>query len=243
MVMAKRLTDMVLATTGLILLAPLFAIVAAALWLDDRGPMLHHGLRIGRGGRSFHILKFRTMRIGGDVGSAITVAGDPRVTRVGRVLRATKLDELPQLINVVRGDMSLVGPRPEAPVYVALYTPEQLGVLAVRPGITGPTQIRFRHEEHLLRGQDPEEYYRTVIMPAKLAIDGEYVRQASYWRDLQLLALTVLAVIRPAHTSQLPIGPSLTLEEDMRMRSQSLVLSDGGSSKQAAMSEPGGGTA
>ena len=129
--------------------------------------------------------------------SDITIHADPRVTATGRLLRASKLDELPQLWNVIRGEMSLVGPRPEAPRYVAAYTPEQREVLSVRPGVTGLAQIYFRHEERLLGGSHPERYYQTTLMPAKLEIDRYYARHHSFWLDLKIIALTVVALFRP----------------------------------------------
>ncbi len=193
----KRCFDVSVALLALALLAPLFAIIGAALALTEGPPILYRGLRVGKDGRTFSMLKFRTMTQGGAAPSEITVYRDARVTPLGRLLRAWKLDELPQLLNVLRGEMSLVGPRPEAPCFVALYTPEQRTVLAVRPGITGPAQVIFRHEERLLIGPDPEAYYRAVLMPAKLAIDLEYVRSHSLWLDLKMIALTFVSLARP----------------------------------------------
>lgn len=202
----KRLMDVLCATACLVVLCPLLAVVALAIWLDDRGPVIYRGQRVGRNGRPFFILKFRTMAAGAGQTrtSEITLRDDPRVTRVGRLLRVTKLDELPQLVNVVRGEMSLVGPRPEVPHYVAFYSAEQRAVLAVRPGITGPSQLRFRHEEALLDGHDPDWYYRSVLMPAKLALDLDYARHRSLGGDLKLVALTALAMLRPRQRAPIP---------------------------------------
>lgn len=190
---AKRAVDILLAGSGLILTVPLSLAIALAVRLTSQGPVLYAGTRVGKYGRPFLMYKFRTMRSGAElVGPAITAARDPRVTQVGRLLRLSKLDELPQLINVVRGDMSLVGPRPEAPQYVALYDERQRQVLTVRPGITGPTQLRFRFEETLLPVGNADRYYRTELLPRKLESDLEYVRTRTFWHDVQLLAETVI---------------------------------------------------
>jgi lipopolysaccharide/colanic/teichoic acid biosynthesis glycosyltransferase len=196
--MLKRVFDLVIALLGLILLAPVLLVVGVVIKLDSRGPVFYGGDRIGKDGKPFKMIKFRTMVVHADrMGAALTHGGDPRVTRMGRVLRKWKIDEIPQLINVVRGEMSLVGPRPEAPVYVHYYTPEQKQVLAIRPGITGLTQVRYRHEETLLsRCADPEKEYIETIMPQKLAIDLEYIRSRSLLMDLRLLFETFLAVFR-----------------------------------------------
>jgi lipopolysaccharide/colanic/teichoic acid biosynthesis glycosyltransferase len=203
--MLKRLIDIVFAAVFLVLLSPLLLILAVAVFTSDPGPIIFQGRRIGRFGRDFRIYKFRSMRVNqAGMVSAITVGNDPRVTSVGRFLRATKLDELPQLVNVLKGDMSLVGPRPEAPDYVARYTEEQRGVLSVRPGITGLSQVYFRHEEELLTGRAPEFYYFDAIMPAKLTIDLEYVRHPSVWMDIKVIFLTAISLVRPFPTPPLP---------------------------------------
>lgn len=194
--MAKRLLDLSVSLTGLILLSPLFALIAIAIKLDSPGPVFFGGRRVGRDGSLFDIHKFRTMVVGAArKGPGITAAGDPRITRVGAVLRRTKLDELPQLINVARGEMSVVGPRPEDPRYVALYTPEQRRVLSVRPGITSPASLRFRHEEELLQGEDWERVYREEVLPAKLQVELDYLEHRSMWSDLGIIAQTVAAVL------------------------------------------------
>lgn len=193
--MLKRVFDIAASTVGLVVLAPIFFVVAVAVRLSSSGPAFYRAQRVGRAGREFALLKFRTMVIGADKqGPGITVAGDSRVTPVGRFLRQTKLDELPQLINVLRGEMSLVGPRPEDPRYVSLYTPAQQAVLSVRPGITSKASLEYRHEERLLESQNWEEVYINHIMPTKLAIDLEYVRQANLWTDLKLIIGTVLSM-------------------------------------------------
>jgi lipopolysaccharide/colanic/teichoic acid biosynthesis glycosyltransferase len=193
----KRLFDLVVSSCALIVLAPLLAAIALVVRLSSPGPALYRGARAGRNGREFFILKFRSMGVKQATAREITIHADPRVTGAGRILRASKLDELPQLWNVICGEMSLVGPRPEAPRYVATYTPEQREVLSVRPGVTGLAQIYFRHEEHLLGGSHPETYYQTTLMPAKLEIDRYYARHHSFWLDVKIIALTVVALFHP----------------------------------------------
>lgn len=193
----KRLLDLLLAALGLLLTSPVQALIALAVRLDSRGPVLFRQVRVGRAGQPFEILKFRTMTAGA-VGAAITTKGDARVTRVGRVLRSTKLDELPQLWNVLVGEMSLVGPRPEVPQYVALW-PSHLRdkILSVRPGITDPASIEFRDEGALLATQvDPERYYREVLLPLKAQTYAEYVDSASLRGDLVILGQTIRAILR-----------------------------------------------
>ena len=195
--MAKRLFDLFTSLAGLILLSPVFALIAIVITLDSPGPVFFRGQRVGRDGRLFSLYKFRSMAVdAAQRGPGITAAGDPRITRVGRVLRRTKLDELPQLINVVRGEMSLVGPRPEDPRYVALYTPEQRRVLSVRPGITSMASVKYRHEEAILSQSDLDDVYINKVMPEKLAIDLAYLDRRTFWRDLGVLALTFLALFR-----------------------------------------------
>jgi len=194
----KRLLDFGLSLIGLTMLGPLFGIIALAIILDSPGPVFYRGNRIGKDGTPFRILKFRTMVVHADrMGSALTSGGDPRVTRVGRIMRKLKIDELPQLVNVLRGEMSLVGPRPESPGYVALYTSQQRQVLEAQPGITGLTQIRFRNEEALLRRYaDVETAYIETIMPYKLSLDMEYIAQRSFLLDVKLVAQTVSCLFR-----------------------------------------------
>ncbi|MBN1812155.1 MAG: sugar transferase [Anaerolineae bacterium] len=193
----KRAFDLAVTLAGLIVLAPFFVVVALLIKCDSRGPIFYLGDRIGQHGRPFKILKFRSMIVNADrQGPAITYGDDPRITRVGGFLRRTKLDELPQLWNVLRGEMSLVGPRPEAPCYVALYTPEQRQVLTVRPGITGPTQLIYRDEEEWLSPGTWELDYVNILMPQKLALDLEYVRQQSFTLDVQIVARTIWLLVR-----------------------------------------------
>lgn len=191
----KRTFDVVAAGLGLILLSPLLAAIAIAIKLDDGGPVFYRALRAGKDGVPFRLYKFRTMIVNAERrGPAITSKGDSRVTRTGRLIRGTKLDELPQLINVVKGEMSLVGPRPEDPRYVALYTLEQRQVLTVAPGITSAASLAYRHEEQLLSGDDWETIYRTQVMPEKLAIDLDYLKQRTLWTDIKLILHTIVAV-------------------------------------------------
>ena len=195
---SKRAVDLTVAAAALIMLAPLMIAVAVVVRGSSPGPVFFRHRRVGRGGVPFWLYKFRTMRSDAP-GPAITAAGDSRITPIGRWLRQWKLDELPQLLNVLCGEMSLVGPRPEVLQYVRLYDREQQRVLSVRPGITGPSQIRFRDEERLLAAQlDPESYYVTSHLPAKLTLDLEYVQGGSVLGDLRLLVHTALAVCRPA---------------------------------------------
>jgi lipopolysaccharide/colanic/teichoic acid biosynthesis glycosyltransferase len=196
----KRAADVLIGALGLALCSPLFALIAAAIALDDDGPVFYRQERVGRDGKPFRILKFRTMVRDADrKGLPLTVGADARITRVGRFLRRTKLDELAQLVNVLRGDMSLVGPRPEVPRYVALYTPVQRLVLRVRPGITDPASIAYRDENALLaHSADPERDYVERVMPAKLAINLDYLLHFTLWGDLLLLVSTLVHLCRDA---------------------------------------------
>ena len=193
--MSKRLFDIVCAGLGLLLLAPLLLVLAVWIKLDSPGPVLFRQQRVGRHGKPFLIHKFRTMQVKNE-GSQITVGADPRVTRAGLLLRRTKLDELPQLWDVLRGAMSLVGPRPEVPRYVALYPTELRElVLSVRPGITDPASLRFRNESELLaKAADPEREYVEVVMPAKLRAAADYVREATLASDLRLMWRTLATI-------------------------------------------------
>ena len=193
----KRVFDVVAAVTGLAVLSPLFVILALAIRSTSPGPALHRARRIGLNGRFFTLYKFRSMTVdAAQVGPGITAVDDPRITRVGRFLRRTKLDELPQLINVVKGEMSLVGPRPEDPRYVALYTPEQRRVLSIRPGMTSWASVAYRHEEKLLSAASVEDVYRTEVMPQKLALDLQYVDRQSLGLDVIIIFRTILALFK-----------------------------------------------
>jgi lipopolysaccharide/colanic/teichoic acid biosynthesis glycosyltransferase len=193
---APRWFDLALGIVGIVGSSPIIAGAAVATRLaGDRGPLLYRATRIGEGGRPIVVFKLRTMAVASS-GPAITRTGDPRITPVGRFLRRSKIDELPQLINVVRGEMSLVGPRPEDPMYLDWEDPLHRFVFSARPGITGPSQIAFRHEERLLEVPDPEHLYRTEILPAKLALDAEYLVRRSVVSDIGILAETIRAVFK-----------------------------------------------
>lgn len=195
--MAKRLFDFLFSLLALIILSPLFILVALLIKLGSPGPVFYLGTRVGRRERLIRILKFRTMTVNDRGGHArITSAGDPRITAVGRVLRRFKVDELPQLLNVIEGDLSLVGPRPEDPQYVALYTAEQRQVLNVRPGITSPASLRHRNEESILTGNEWERVYREKVMPQKLAMDLEYIQRATFWSDIGVVLRTVGVILK-----------------------------------------------
>ena len=200
--MSKRLFDLVAATAGLFLLAPLLLAIVVAVRLESRGSALFRQVRVGRGGHPFEILKFRSMRVPGPrdpTGPQITVSGDTRITRIGAILRRTKLDELPQLFNVLKGDMSLVGPRPEVPRYVAMYpSAARVEILSVRPGITDEAAIEFRDESEILgRSDDPERTYVEVILPRKIDCYLRYVRNRSFVGDIGILLRTLWRIPMP----------------------------------------------
>lgn len=193
----KRIFDIIASGLGLILLSPLFLILAIWIKCDSKGPVFYRQVRVGKDNKDFRIFKFRSMRVGSDKGSLVTIGGrDPRVTRSGYFIRKFKLDEFPQLINVFVGDMSLVGPRPEVRHYVDYWTPEQMRVLDVRPGITDPASIKFRNENELLeQAEDPEKYYIEVIMQEKLKLYLEYVQNHSFWSDIKLIFQTFKVIV------------------------------------------------
>ena len=194
----KRLLDVVISAAALAVLSPLLLVIAAAVRLDSRGPVFYRQERVGRNGKPFRIFKYRTMVTDADrIGPEITIGRDSRITKVGAVLRSTKLDELAQLLNVLRGEMSFVGPRPEVPKYVAMYTPYQRQVLLVRPGITDYASIAYRRESELLgKAADPEKCYVEEIMPAKLELNMQYLREISPLTDLRLILRTLAAVVK-----------------------------------------------
>ena len=196
--MSKRLFDCIVAAAGLLVLSPLFMALAVAIKLDSQGPVWFRQERVGQGGRRFFIHKFRTMVADAPArGLSITVGQDPRITRVGQWLRRHKLDELPQLIDVVMGHMSLVGPRPEVPRYLPWY-PEDLKerVLSVRPGITDPVSLKFLDESSLLaQARDPEKEYCEVILPMKLREAARYADQATLWTDLKIIGATLKRLV------------------------------------------------
>jgi lipopolysaccharide/colanic/teichoic acid biosynthesis glycosyltransferase len=196
--MAKRAFDLFWSALGLAVISPLLVLAACAVKAQDGGPVFFRQLRVGRGGRPFRIWKFRTMVQDAErLGRAITVGQDPRITRVGRFLRDTKLDELPQLLNVLAGEMSLVGPRPEVPRYVELYSGEQRAILALRPGITDLASIKYRNESDLLAGaENPDETYIQVLLPDKIRINLAYAARAGVWSDF-LVILATLGLFPP----------------------------------------------
>jgi len=189
----KRWIDVGASSVGLLALSPVLMITAVLVKSTSQGPVLYWQDRVGRGGKHFQIAKFRSMVIDADKkGPAITSSGDRRVTPLGSILRKFKIDELPQLWNVLKGEMSLVGPRPELPRYVADYDEEQKRVLRVRPGITDPASIRYRHEEGILaRSENPEEFYRNVVLPHKLELNLEYIEKMSLLFDVKLILQTL----------------------------------------------------
>ena len=194
--MAKRLFDIISSSIGLLCLSPIFVIMAVWIKLDSRGPVFYRQTRVGRHGRDFRIFKFRSMRVGSDKGRQITVGErDPRITRSGYFIRRYKIDELPQLINVFLGDMSIVGPRPEVRKYVDLYSEEQRRVFQVRPGITDLASIKYRNENELLsQVEDPDSYYIDVIMPDKLAINLAYINNQSFMGDIKIIFNTLFKI-------------------------------------------------
>ena len=185
--------DFIFAAAGLIILTPLFVVVAISIKLTSRGPVFFRQMRVGKDGHGFEIVKFRSMAwIASAMPPGITVRGDNRITPLGNFLRRYKIDELPQLWNVFRGEMSFVGPRPELLKYVEDYSPEQRLVLSVRPGITDPASLRYRHEDEMLsRYENPEQAYRLLILPDKLAQNLRYIRDISFGSDLRIIFATV----------------------------------------------------
>ncbi len=194
--MVKRIFDDVVSLGGLVVLFPLLVAIAVLIKVDSRGPIFYRGARVGRFGNTFRIFKFRTMVADAEnLGGPSTAEDDPRITGIGKFLRRYKLDELPQLINVLKGEMSLVGPRPEVMDEVLLYSEEEKHLLDVRPGITDWASIRFRNEGEILRGSfDPHQAYREKIRPEKIRLGLEYVRNQSLWTDCRILTHTFLAV-------------------------------------------------
>lgn len=194
----KRCFDIFASGVGLIVLSPLFLVLAVWIKCDSPGPVFYRQVRVGRGNKDFRIFKFRSMRLGSDNGSLVTIGGrDPRITKSGLLIRKFKFDELPQLINVFVGDMSLVGPRPEVRHYINYWTEEQMHVLDVRPGITDPASIKFINENELLeKVSDPEDYYINVIMQEKINLYLEYVERAGFWYDIMLIFKTISVILK-----------------------------------------------
>ncbi len=197
MAAVKRFLDLLCSIVALVLLAPLWLLIALAIMLESRGGVLYRQSRVGRDNRDFTLYKFRTMRTGSDKKGLLTVGDrDSRVTRVGYFLRKYKLDEFPQLINIIKGDMSIVGPRPEVRKYVDMYTPEQMKVLSVRPGLTDYASVRYVHESEILaRSDNPEQTYINEVMPAKLVLNLEYIQHQSLKEDIKLIFQTFAAIV------------------------------------------------
>ena len=195
--MLKRIFDITLSLFGLIILLPFMLIIAILIKFDSKGPIFFKQIRFTTGGREFKILKYRTMRVGSDKYSQITVGKDERITKIGSFLRKYKLDEIPQLINVLIGDMSLVGPRPEVPKYVALYTDEQKEILKVRAGITDYASIEFSNENDLLAlEEDSEKAYIEKIMPKKIELNKKYLSEISMLTDIKIILLTIKKILK-----------------------------------------------
>ena len=194
--MFKRIFDIIFSAAGLLILLPVFIIVAIVIKLDSKGPVFYKQSRVGKNNKDFSLYKFRTMNPDSDKKGLLTVGGrDPRITRSGYYLRKFKLDELPQLINVLIGEMSFVGPRPEVRKYVDIYTEEQRKVLDVSPGITDVASIKYKNENELLeKADDPEKYYIEIIMPDKIDLNLEYINQRSVFKDLKVILKTLTAV-------------------------------------------------
>ena len=195
--MLKRIFDTILSLFGLVILLPFMLIIAIFIKLDSKGPVFFKQVRVTKNGREFKIFKYRTMRVGSDKYSQITVGKDNRITKVGAFLRKYKLDEIPQLINVLIGDMSLVGPRPEVPKYVALYTDEQKEILKVRAGITDYASIEFSDENDLLASEeDPEKAYIEKVMPKKIELNKKYLSEISILTDIKIILLTIKKILK-----------------------------------------------
>ena len=195
--MLKRIFDIILSLFGLIILSPFMLIIAILIKIDSKGPVFFKQVRITKGGKEFKIFKYRTMKVGSDKYSQITVGKDERITKIGSFLRKYKLDEIPQLINVLIGDMSLVGPRPEVPKYVALYTDEQKEILKVRAGITDYASIEFSDENDLLASEEePEKAYIEKIMPKKIELNKKYLSEISVLTDIRIILLTIKKILK-----------------------------------------------
>ena len=194
----KRIFDIIASGLGLVVLLPVFLLISIWIKLDSKGPVFYRQVRVGKNNKDFKIFKFRSMYVDSDKGSLVTIGGrDPRITRSGYFIRKYKLDELPQLMNVFVGDMSLVGPRPEVRHYVNYWTEEQMHVLDVRPGITDPASIKYRNENELLEAaEDPEKYYIETIMQEKIKLYLEYVEKSSFFYDIKIIFKTFWTIIK-----------------------------------------------
>lgn len=195
--MAKRMFDILLSLFGLTLFSPVLAVIALQVKGEDGGPVFYRGVRVGRYGSPFKIFKFRTMVVGADrLGGPSTADDDPRITRIGKLIRKYKLDELPQLMNIFKGEMSLVGPRPEVQHYVDMFTEEEKAILSVRPGITDWASLWNPDEGKILAGSpDPEKTYMEKIRPTKLNLQLKYVRERSFWVDLKIIMRTIMTIV------------------------------------------------
>jgi len=196
--MLKRLLDVVISLSGLVLFFPLFLLIAVFIKLDSKGPIFFRQERVGQDFKQFRIYKFRTMNLEGYLaGSMITVQGDGRITRVGRILRKTKTDELPQFINVLKGEMSIVGPRPEIPKYVDMFERDYIEILKIRPGITDYAAIEFSDEESILaKYDDPEKGYREEVLPRKIVLYNKYLKERDFWVDMKIIGMTIAKLLR-----------------------------------------------
>lgn len=209
MTFGKRLFDFIASLTGILILSPVFILISLIIILTDGLPVFYKHKRIGRNFKTFYVLKFRSMVKDADKkGLQITSADDPRITKIGKLLRKSKLDELPQLINVLKGDMSLVGPRPEVDKYVNIFKNDYREILKVRPGITDISSIIYRDEESVLRDKpDPEEYYKNILLPQKIQLAKEYFKYHSFLLDLKLILATIMKIIYPNFNLNLPAPP------------------------------------
>jgi lipopolysaccharide/colanic/teichoic acid biosynthesis glycosyltransferase len=196
--MLKRAFDFFSSLIGLILVSPILLTIAILIKREDGGPVFYRGVRVGRYGKPFRIFKFRTMVLNAEkLGGPSTADDDPRITKVGKFVRKFKLDELPQLLNVLKGEMSFVGPRPEVQMYVDMFTEEEKAILSVRPGITDWASIWNPDEGAILAGSpDPEKTYMETIRPEKIRLQLKYVRERSFWNDLKIIAQTIIAIIK-----------------------------------------------
>lgn len=197
-----RSVEVVLATTGLLVTAPLLLLAAVLIKLDSRGPVLFRQARMGRNGKPFTLLKFRSMYVAND-GALVTAAGDNRISKVGRILRRTKIDELPELWNIVKGEMSIVGPRPEVPALVDLNDPQWEEILEVNPGLTDPVTLQLRNEEELLaQASDREDFYKNILQPYKLRGYVHFVKNRTWKKDVSIVFRTMKAIVFPGTVTQ-----------------------------------------
>lgn len=193
----KRLADIFSSLIVLIIFSPFFLIIAFLIVIDSRGGVFYKQLRVGKNGKEFYLFKFRSMKSGADKTGQLTIGNDARVTKIGKFIRKTKLDEIPQLINIIKGDMSVVGPRPEVPKYVAMYSPEQKKVLTIRPGLTDYASLEYFDEQKILgQSSDPENAYITEVMPKKIAMSLNYIQNSSFLVDLKLILQTIARIFK-----------------------------------------------